>query len=155
MKKLIFTLLILTVFSIPAYAQMGMGSQPVMPCGMMGGSAMGEQKSGMQQGMMMGEGMPMMQNMMGQQMMMKDVMQMMMDMLKMQKMITKGMGAGDKKDMMKDMDRMMDRMNRMMSDMNSMMMKGTMGSAPVEPKGEEKKQSPEKGVQPKADPHKH
>ena len=152
MKKTILVLTVLFVFvlGVSSYAEMGM---------------MGEQKGEMKPPcMMMDEGqsmsmmqmcMPMMQNMMGQQMMMKDMMQMMMDMMKIQKMMTKGMGAGDKKDMMKDMDRMMDRMDRMMSDMRGMMMKGMMGPAPVEPKGEEKKQSPEKGGQPKADPHKH
>ena len=82
MKKLLFTLLILFVFSVSTYAQMG-------------SDMTGSQKGEMQQGTMMGEGqqMPMMNcpKMQGQGMMMQDSQQMpMMDCPKMQQMQGQG-----------------------------------------------------------------
>ncbi len=113
MKKLIIILLFLFVFSIPAYAQMGM---------------MGGKQGQMGQGMIMGEGQqtpmmncPMMQQMPGQGMMMQNMMQMMMDMMNMQEKMMMGAKPAEKKKMMKDMAQMKEKMQNMMSMRSGMM----------------------------------
>src|SRR4030043_1142454 len=114
MKKLLIVLMGLFVFSVPAYAQMGMtgGQQGQMGQGMMMGE--GQQMQMMcpkmqqmpGQGMMQGgQQMPMMQ-MMGQGMMMQDMMQMMMDMMNMQEKMMLGVRAADNKKVAKDIAKM-------------------------------------------------
>ncbi len=88
MKNLMIALLILFVFSVPAYAHMGMMGKP----GHMG------------QGMMMGQGA-----------MMQHMMQMMMDMMNMQEKMMMGPKADEKKQMMEDMYQMKEKMQNMMS----------------------------------------
>ncbi len=110
MKRLMVVLVGLFVFSIPAYAQMGM---------------MGGQQGQKGQGMMMGEGqqmMPMMEKcqqmmkqMMGDGMMKQEMMQMMMEMMNMQEKMMMGPKAAEKKQMMKDMAQMKEKMQKMMS----------------------------------------
>lgn len=112
MKRTIFTLLVLLVFSISAYAEMGMMG------GQSGGMMMGEG----QQMPMMQMCMPMMKQMMGQGMMMQDMMQMMMDMMKMQERIMMGVKPAEKKQMMKDMARMREKMQKTMAMRMGMMM---------------------------------
>ncbi len=158
MKKLMIVSAMLFVFSIPAYAQMGMmgeGHQmmPMMEkCQQMMKGMTGEG----QQMPMMQMCMPMMKQMMGHGMVMRDMMQLMTDMMKMQKKMMKGMGAAEKKEMMAETDKMMDKMEKMMSDMRGMMMKGMMGPEPLKPdKEDQKKEAPAKEGIPKTDPHKH
>ena len=135
MKKLLIVLMGLFVFSVPAYAQMGMtgGQQGQMGQGMMMGE--GQQMQMMcpkmqqmpGQGMMQGgQQMPMMQ-MMGQGMMMQDMMQMMMDMMNMQEKMMMGVKAADKKKMAKDITQMKEKMQKMMSMCKGMIMGGMMG----------------------------
>jgi hypothetical protein len=136
MKKWMIVFMVLFVFYVPAYAQMGM---------------MGAQQGQMGQGMMMGEGqqmpmmncpmmqqmpgqgmaqggqqMPMMQQMPGQGMMMQNMMQMMMDMMNMQEKMMMGAKPAEKKKMMKEMAQMKENMQKMMS-MRTGMMGGMMG----------------------------
>jgi hypothetical protein len=119
MRRLIIVIVILFVFSIPAYSQTGM---------------MGGKQGQMGQGMMMGEGQqtpmmncPMMQQMPGQGMMMQDMMQMMMDMMNMQEKMMMGAKPAEKKKMMKDMAQMKEKMQKMMSRCKGMMVAGMMG----------------------------
>ena len=118
MKKWMIVFMVLFVFYVPAYAQMGM---------------MGGQQGQMGQGMMMGEGQqmpmmncPMMQQMPGQGMMMQNMMQMMMDMMNMQEKMMMGAKPAEKKKMMKEMAQMKENMQKMMS-MRTGMMGGMMG----------------------------
>ncbi len=114
MRRLIIVIVIFFVFSIPAYAQMGMR---------------GGQQGQMGQGMTMGEGqqMPMMKQMRGQGMMMQDMMQMMTDMMNMQEKMIMGAKPAEKKKMMKDMAQMKEKMQKMMSRCKGMMVGGMMG----------------------------
>lgn len=147
MKRLSIVCVILFVFAIPAYAQMGSqqgrtdeGKQtPMMSCPMM--QQMPGQ--GMTQG---GQQMPMSQKMMGQGMMMRDMMQMMTDMMKIQQKTMRGMSPVEKKEVAKELEAMIHNMDKMTSDMRCMMM-GEM-TAPQE---ELKKEEYEKGEPPKAD----
>jgi len=134
MKKWMIVFMVLFVFYVPAYAQMGMmGGQQGEGQGMMGegqqmpmmNCPMMQQMPG--QGMAQGgQQMPMMQTM-GQGMMMQDMMQMMMDMMNMQEKMMKGVKAAEKKKMMKDMTQMKEKMQKMMSMRMGMMMGGMMG----------------------------
>ena len=117
MKRLMIVSAMLFVFSIPAYAQMGM---------------MGGQQGQKGQGVMMGEGqqmMPMMEKcqqmmkqMMGDGMMKQEMMRMMMEMMNMQEKMMMGVKPAEKKEMMKDMASMRERMRNMMSMRMGMMM---------------------------------
>jgi len=135
MKKWMIVFMVLFVFYVPAYAQMGMmgGQQGQMGQGMMMGE--GQQMpmmncpmmqqmpgQGMAQG---GQQMPMMQTM-GQGMMMQNMMQMMMDMMNMQEKMMMGAKPAEKKKMMKEMAQMKENMQKMMS-MRTGMMGGMMG----------------------------
>lgn len=100
MKRLMIVSAMLFVFSIPAYAQMGM---------------MGGQQGQKGQGVMMGEGQQMMKQMMGDGMMKQEMMQMIMEMMNMQEKMMMGPKAAEKKQMMKDMAQMKEKMQKMMS----------------------------------------
>jgi hypothetical protein len=135
MKKWMIVFVVLFVFNVPAYAQMGMmggqqgqtgqvmmmggGQQPMMNCPTM--QQMPGQ--GMAQG---GQQMPMMQTM-GQGMMMQNMMQMMMDMMNMQEKMMMGAKPAEKKKMMKEMAQMKENMQKMMSMCKGMTVGGMMG----------------------------
>jgi len=136
MKKWMIVFMVLFVFYVPAYAQMGMmgGQQGQMGQGMMMGE--GQQMpmmncpmmqqmpgQGMAQG---GQQMPMMQTM-GQGMMMQNMMQMMMDMMNMQEKMMMGAKHAEKKKMMKEMAQMKENMQKMMSMCKGMTVGGMMG----------------------------
>lgn len=136
MKKWIFVFMVLFVFSVPAYAQMGMmgGQQGQMGQGMMMGEGqqmpmmncpMMQQMSG--QGMAQGgQQMPVMQTMGQGMMMQQNMMQMMMDMMNIQEKMMMGAKSAEKKKMMKDITQMKEKMQKMMS-MRTGMMGGMMG----------------------------
>jgi len=129
MKKWMIVFMVLFVFYVPAYAQMGMmGGQQGEGQGMMGeGQQMPMMNCPMMQ-QMPGQGMAQGgQQMPGQGMMMQDMMQMMMDMMNMQEKMMKGAKPAEKKKMMKDMTQMKEKMQKMMSMRMGMMMGGMMG----------------------------
>jgi hypothetical protein len=101
MKKALFALLILFVFSVSAYAHMDMME-----------SQQGQKGDGMTGD---AQCMHMMRQMTGQSGMMESMMQTMMDMMNMQEKMMMGPKADEKKQMMKDMSGMKEKMQNMMS----------------------------------------
>jgi hypothetical protein len=131
MKRMIFALAILLVFSSTAQAHME------------GGPKEG-QEGRMDHGMMMGgEQMPMMEHMKAHGMMMGEMMDMMKDIIQMQKRIVAGVKAAEKKELEKELSAMLEKMEKMTSGMKGMMSQGMMmqgmlgGTASAETKKEE------------------
>ncbi len=139
MKRVVFFLAFLLIFSTAVWAQQaGTGQMPgqqgQMQHDRMGGGMQGDMKCSM-----MGEGqgmqMPMMQKMADHVMKMQEMLHMMKDMMKIQqRMLTTKISDSEKKQMSRELSLLEERIDKMLTDAQGMApMKGMMGMPPAEP----------------------